>query len=174
MSFEDLDTFYNSLVDKERKSAAEPPKPMLLVVDDDPQLREALRLALQPSYRVQLNSTARDAVAAICDELSAVILDTRMPDQDGFATYKEITERDPDLPIIFYSAYQDLKDPYEIMNQYRPFGYITKGDGHLALFRTISAAVAQRIRNTRHRTLRKELSEVREQMNALRRRLPAK
>lgn len=174
MSFEDLGDFYKSLVDKGQPATAEPPKPLVLVVDDDAQLRAALSLALRPSFRVQLCGTVREAVAAVRDELATVVLDIRMPEQDGFATYKEIAARDPDLPIIFYSAYQDLKDPFEIINQYRPFGYVTKGDGHTTLFRTITAAVNQRIRNTRHRALLKELGDVRVPMDTLRQRFPGK
>ena len=65
------------------------------------------------------------------EETSVVILDIKMPDRDGFWTYKEIRKRDPDMPIIFNSAFQDLEDPFVIINEYRPFGYMTKS-GDLA------------------------------------------
>jgi DNA-binding NarL/FixJ family response regulator len=42
----------------------------------------------------------------------------------------EIKKKKFYIPIIFYSAYQDFKDPYEIINDYRPFGYVVK-DGEI-------------------------------------------
>lgn len=174
MSFKELGDFYETLSSKGRPQSDVPPKPLILIIDDDGQLRQALGMALAPRYRIQLCSTPRQGVAAVRDEVSVVILDVRMPEQDGFATYEEIVARDADLPIIFYSAYQDLKDPYEILNRYRPFGYITKGDNHNELLKSVAAAVDQRVRNTRYRTLLKELGDVRSQMSALRQRLTGK
>ena len=46
----------------------------------------------------------------------------RMNDADGFVAYKAMRAKDADLPIIFYSAYQDIKDPYEIINWTTPEG----------------------------------------------------
>lgn len=174
MSFKELGDFYESLVSKERSEAEATAKPLILIIDDDKQLSRALAMALEPRFRVEVFNTPKQGIAAIRDEVAVVILDVRMPEQDGFATYEQIVARDADLPIIFYSAYQDIKDPYEILNQYHPFGYITKGDNHTALLRILTAAVEQRSRNTRHRRLLKELGDVRSQMNALRQRMSGK
>jgi hypothetical protein len=38
------------------------------------------------------------------------------------------------MPIIFYSAYHDAKDPYQLVNEYRPYAYMTKdGQGERLL-----------------------------------------
>ncbi|MBK6606535.1 MAG: response regulator, partial [Leptospiraceae bacterium] len=56
----------------------------------------------------------------------AAILDIKMEGKNGFETFNEIKKKKFYIPIIFYSAYQDFKDPYEIINDYRPFGYVVK------------------------------------------------
>ena len=53
-----------------------------------------------------------------------------MEGKNGFETFNEIKKKKFYIPIIFYSAYQDFKDPYEIINDYRPFGYVVK-DGEI-------------------------------------------
>ena len=149
----------------------EKPLPLVLVVDDDPNIRRSLELLLQPHYRVRTCADATEALGAIDESVAVVVLDVKMTGLDGFATYKEMRAKDRDLPIIFYSAYQDLKDPYEIMNEYRPFGYITKGADHTMLLRSVAAAAEQRLRATRHRSLIADLASIESQMQALRKRI---
>jgi len=43
--------------------------------------------------------------------------------------------------VIFYSAYQDSKDPYRIINDFRPFAYITKGESIQKLVEAVDLAV---------------------------------
>lgn len=100
---------------------------MIMVIDDDPAIRDALHLAFDDRYEIQSHSSGPRGLAALSEEIHAVILDIKMHGQDGFWTYKAIRQRFTATPIIFFSAFQDLKDPYEIINEYRPFGYVRKG-----------------------------------------------
>jgi DNA-binding NtrC family response regulator len=170
MPFRDLAHLKEALRDDAATSDAEP-LPLVLVVDDDPNIRRSLELLLQPRYRVLSCAGGAEALAVIDETVAVVVLDVKMTGLDGFAAYKEMRAKDRDLPIIFYSAYQDIKDPYEIMNEYRPFGYITKGADHTILLRSVAAAAEQRLRATRHRTLIAELASIEAQMQALRKRL---
>lgn len=170
MPVRDLTQLKEALHD-ETTSSEEKPLPLVLVVDDDPNIRRSLELLLQPWYRVRACADAAGALAAIDESVAVVVLDVKMTGLDGFAAYKQMRTKDRDLPIIFYSAYQDLKDPYEIMNEYRPFGYITKGADHTILLRSVAAAAEQRLRATRHRSLIADLASMESQMQALRKRL---
>ena len=170
MPVRDLTQLKEALHD-ETAPSDEKARPLVLVVDDDPNIRRSLELLLQPRYRVQTCADAAGALATIDETVAVVVLDVKMTGLDGFAAYKEMRAKDRDLPIIFYSAYQDLKDPYEIINEYRPFGYITKGADHTILLRTVAAAAEQRLRATRHRSLIADLASMESQMQALRRRL---
>src|SRR5215218_7104838 len=57
----------------------------LLVVDDEPAVREALRRALElEGYRVELAEDGADALARVAaEEPDAVVLDVLMPTVDG-------------------------------------------------------------------------------------------
>ena len=125
MSFDKLDT----LLKKESAETWNDSQslPGVMVVDDDRSVRQALDFALQDRYRVCLCASGIEATTAIDSDIHTVVLDIKMPGMDGFVVYERIKEKFPNLPIIFHSAYHDLKDPFVIMNEYQPFGYITKG-----------------------------------------------
>lgn len=173
MAFKDLEHLRAAL----RPSEGPPTPaelPLVLVVDDDAHVRDSLSLILAKSYRVQTATNGHDGVELVRDELSAVILDVKMSGIDGFATYEQMRKRDAELPIIFHSAYQDIKDPYEIINEFRPFGYIIKGEDHSRLLRMVADAVAQRARTMSYRALQSKLSSVQAQMESLKKRLAGK
>jgi DNA-binding NtrC family response regulator len=170
MPFRDLAHLKEALRDDTSPSnEAEPP--LVLVVDDDANIRRSLELLLQTRYRVKTCPGAAEAIPEIDERVAVVVLDVKMTGLDGFGAYREMRAKDVDLPIIFYSAYQDIKDPYEIINEYRPFGYITKGADHTMLLDSIAAAVEQRARAMRHRNLIADLASIEAQMQALRKRL---
>ena len=173
MAFKDLDHLRAALRPSEGPSRPSE-LPFVLVVDDDPHMRASLELILSQSYRVQVAANGHDGVALVRDELSAVILDVKMSGIDGFTTYAQMRKLDEDLPIIFHSAYQDIKDPYEIINEFRPFGYIIKGADHSLLLRTVADAVAQRAKMLSYRALQSKLSNIRTQMESLQKRLAEK
>jgi DNA-binding NtrC family response regulator len=116
-------------------------RPRVLVVDDDRGIREALRFELEPRYEVDLTSSAAEGIAAVAAHPMVILLDIKMKGEDGFHAYREIRKVDAAVPIIFHSAYQDVKDPYEIMNQYKPFAYLTKGGDLRELHRQIELAI---------------------------------
>jgi two-component system KDP operon response regulator KdpE len=82
-----------------------PVQPVVLVVDDEPQIQRFLGPALAAAgYRVITATTAAQAIRlAQTGGPAAVILDLGLPDRDG----KEVIEtvrRDSDVPIIVLSA----------------------------------------------------------------------
>ena len=113
----------------------------IMVVDDDPYVRKTIKIALKNKYDVLLCASGDEGVQQANTNVFAVILDIKMEGKDGFQTFKELKEKISYLPIIFHSAYQDLKDPYEIMNDFRPFGYISKEGNPKELLDTTASAV---------------------------------
>ena len=118
-------------------------RPGILVIDDDRSVGDALQLALGSQYEVMVASSGAEGVALLSPNIYAVVLDIKMRGKDGFWTYEAIRKRFEDVPIIFFSAFQNLKDPYEIMNQYRPFGYLRKGEDLDALTSLLDEAITQ-------------------------------
>lgn len=83
----------------------------ILVVEDNPELAQAYRLALsQRGHDVQIEGTgAGGARAAIADEPDVVLLDLMLPDIDGFSVCRHIRQ-DSDVPIIMLTARDDDGD----------------------------------------------------------------
>lgn len=170
MSFKNFDLF--GTAQTELPAAAEQTTaPAVVLIDDDVDLGAALQLSLGQLYRVSVHCQAAAGIEAVNDETSAVLLDIKMPGMDGFSAYEKIKEKDADVPIIFHSAYQDLKDPYKIIKEYRPFGCLTKGTELTGLLRMLGDAVVQRERSSRRRNIQRELASVKTQMEALRKRI---
>jgi diguanylate cyclase (GGDEF)-like protein/PAS domain S-box-containing protein len=84
------------------------PAPAILVVDDNPVKRIALRAMLGPlGYPVVEAGSGRAALRALVDQTFAVILmDVRMPVMNGFQTAKLCRQQTPGgrAPIIFITA----------------------------------------------------------------------
>jgi DNA-binding NtrC family response regulator len=139
MSFKEIDAFLET--EGAPSKALEAQRPPILVVDDDPTMRVSLAALLQKRYQVLLCASAKDGVAAITEDVCAIILDVKMGKHDGFWACNEIRKTYPDIPVIFYSAYQDAKDPYQIINEHRPFGYITKSGDTKRLLDAVDLAV---------------------------------
>jgi CheY-like chemotaxis protein len=137
MSFAKL----RSLLNSPRRVAASSERHTVMVIDDDPVIRETLLLLLDDDYRVIACASAREGVDAVDEHVCAVIVDIKMSREDGFWACTELRKKVPDIPVIFYSAYQDLKDPYAIINDHRPFGYVTKSDDVQQLLDMLAVAV---------------------------------
>ncbi|MCU0662598.1 MAG: response regulator [Myxococcota bacterium] len=137
------------------------PLPRIVVVDDEERMLETLQLFLSDQYELRVAAGAKQALEVINEDTHAVLLDIKMPGRDGFLAFLDIKDRHPFLPVIFHSAFQDLKDPYEIMNYYRPFGYVTKSASNAVLLDVLASAV-EYSRQTLHNAHRVEKLQARE------------
>lgn len=86
-------------------------RPTVLVVDDDPHLREIVRFALeQGGFRVDEAADGRAALTQVDHALPAlIVLDIMMPELDGLAVCREV-RRKHELPIVFLSSRDDEVD----------------------------------------------------------------
>lgn len=107
MSLEDLE----KLVDAAPKGQAKD-RPKIVVVDDDASIRSSLVAVLKSEYSVRECKNAVEAVREVNEATDCVILDVKMPTHDGFWVAEQLRSHQHDVPIIFHSAYQDVKDPY--------------------------------------------------------------
>ena len=83
-----------------------------LVVDDEPDLRLVLRLAIEQRNEGLTVTGEASAGQAALDQLDSadptvVVLDQMMPGMDGLETAARILERRPGQLIILYSAFLD-------------------------------------------------------------------
>jgi two-component system response regulator MprA len=86
--------------------------PHLLVVDDEPAVREALRRALEvEGYRVELAEDGADALARVAgEEPDAVVLDILMPQVDGLTVARRLRDRGSRVPILMLTARDSVGD----------------------------------------------------------------
>lgn len=92
-------------------------KPALLVVDDDPDIREVLQLVLASrGYEVALAEDGLDALEKLREiRPCLILLDLMMPRMSGFDFLEERSRRAElaSIPVVVVSAYDDLATPLE-------------------------------------------------------------
>src|SRR5438067_11194081 len=83
--------------------------PLVLVVDDDPRVREFVRVNLEAEgYRVREAERAEEALAAIEDQApDLVLLDVVMPGTDGWEMLQRMQERHGSIPVVMFSGKVD-------------------------------------------------------------------
>jgi DNA-binding NtrC family response regulator len=81
----------------------------VLVVDDDPSIREALTRTLGPEMDVRAAESAERALAMLGEAAPDVILsDVRMPGLDGLELLRLLRERAPAVDVVMMSAFDDM------------------------------------------------------------------
>jgi FixJ family two-component response regulator len=85
-------------------------KPTIFVVDDDEQLRDSLRALLEVlSFEVQTFSTPGGFHRYYrADMPGCLLLDLRMPRQNGLELYEQLLSEGKRLPVIFITAHADV------------------------------------------------------------------
>lgn len=78
--------------------------PLVLVVEDEPDLAELYATWLSESYRVQTAEGGREALEKLHDEVRVVLLDRRMPDLSGDEVLDAINDRDLSVRVAMVSA----------------------------------------------------------------------
>src|SRR5277367_1232012 len=81
-------------------------KKIILLVDDDPAIRQILlRLLAEEDYTVLTASNGFEAVELVKNmEVDLVLLDLNMPIKDGWDTFKQLKSENPLLPVVIITA----------------------------------------------------------------------
>jgi len=103
-----------------------PLKPTILAVDDEQDMLKTYASILKNKYLVLTAASGKEALNLIGTEpVSLVLLDLRMPKQDGIQALKKIKETDPDLEVIMVTASKDIVSAVEAM-KLGAYDYIAK------------------------------------------------
>jgi len=101
-------------------------KRKVLIVDDDPGVRESLRMVLKELYEPQLTSSGEEALAAFGDlRPDVVLLDVLMPGLDGLEVLERLKAEDPRTPVVMLTATKTVKTAVTAM-KLGSFDYVTK------------------------------------------------
>ncbi|WP_321276211.1 sigma-54 dependent transcriptional regulator [Thiomicrorhabdus indica] len=88
----------------------------ILVVEDDPELQEALVDILSiNAFEVVSVSSAEQALQALDDEIGMVFSDIRMDGMDGYTLMTRIRALKPYLPIVLMTAYGTVEQAVDAM-----------------------------------------------------------
>jgi two-component system nitrogen regulation response regulator NtrX len=99
----------------------------ILLVDDEPAARYALRRALESRYRVvEADSAATARTLCTGQEPDLLLLDVVMPDEDGLSFLKWLREQRSELPVLMISALDTAKTAVEAL-QLGASDYLVKG-----------------------------------------------
>ncbi len=104
-----------------------PPIPSILIVDDDPDICQALADLLDhEGYEVHSAGTGARAIDMTKHHhFGAVILDLGLPDMDGQAVLKTLLSEDPTLPVIILTAFTKEEKTVAALRQ-GAFAYLAK------------------------------------------------
>jgi two-component system OmpR family response regulator len=97
---------------QENPMAEGDPIPNVLVVDDEPNIRELVQVALKfHGCVVTTGATGAEALqlAAAADP-DLIVLDVMLPDIDGFEVCRRLRASDNDVPVIFLTARDTTSD----------------------------------------------------------------
>lgn len=84
--------------------------PIVHVVDDDPDLRSSLNVLLGAmGYTVRVYAAASEFASAYRQRMpGCLVLDIRMPGENGLAFYERLLSSGVRLPVIFITAHADI------------------------------------------------------------------
>jgi two-component system response regulator AtoC len=99
----------------------------VLVVDDDADVRALLKdLLSEEGYKPRIAKTGAEALEAVAKDLpDLVMMDVKLPDQDGLGVLKTLKREHPELEVIVMTAFGGSSTAIKAMEQ-GAYDYVTK------------------------------------------------
>lgn len=118
---------------------------LILLVDDHPLLRFAVRQVLEhhyPSSTIREASNAEDAIRIVRTQpIELVILDIELPDHSGLTVLRQIKKVRPKVKCVILTIHNDSQY-LRLALQHGASGYLTKDSAPEELHRAIKAVLA--------------------------------
>lgn len=94
------------------------PQPLILIVDDEAQLRRsAARILNASGFETLLAANGREAIALFAEKgptIAAVLLDMAMPELGGKQTFAELRRIRSDVRVILSSGYDEAEARHRV------------------------------------------------------------
>lgn len=122
------DGYQAPVTTEQEAQPADPNGPRVLLVDDAPAIRNALRGVLEDAG-IQVVGEAPDGIQGVAMAGSlrpdVVLMDLRMPSSDGFQATAQIVEHYPGVQVVVLSAY-DSEESAEAVRAAGAFAFLPK------------------------------------------------
>jgi len=133
-------------------------RPVILVVDDDPGVRESFRLILEDHYDVVDVPDGPSALEVVrASPMDLVLLDIRLPGMDGIEVLERIKAIDERVEVILVTAVKTVRTAVAAM-KLGAFDYLTKPFEEDELLSLASRALERRTLEREVALLRSELA----------------
>src|SRR5439155_1741301 len=138
------------------------PRPVILVVDDDPGVRESFRLILEDHYDVlDVPDGPRALEVVRSAQVDLVLLDIRLPDMDGIEVLERTKAIDEGIEVILVTAVKTVRTAVAAM-KLGAFDYLTKPFEEDELLQLVRRALEKRSLEREVAFLRAELARAQE------------
>lgn len=132
----------------------------ILVVDDEPNTREALQIILQAEGHAVL--TANSGYAALHHvqhhPIDCVISDVKMSGMDGLTLLQRIKQQDPGIVVVMMSGHRDVTAAVAAMKQ-GAFDYLAKPFGKAQVLQTVQKALTLRTVLVENLSLKRQMQD---------------
>lgn len=135
-------------------------KGMILVVDDEKNIREGLKKSLElDDFKALTASNGQDAFKVFeQEEIDLVITDLKMPQMSGEVLLKKIKQKSPNTPVIILTGHGTVENAVETMRE-GAYDFLTKPVNLKKLTLLIKRALANKQLEIENRELHKQLDE---------------
>ena len=117
-------------------------RPVVLVVDDEPQIGLLLARQLRNRFDVVLATSGAEALGLLHNrKIAVVVSDQRMPEMTGSELLTAICAESPDVVRILLTGYSDLDAVVRAVNDAKIFFYLTKPWQQAEIERVLESAV---------------------------------
>ena len=129
----------------------------VLVVDDEPGVRESLRAILNGDYEVLTADCGEQALAIVTREpIDIMTLDLKMPGLGGVRVLQRVKQIDPDIEVLIITGNGSLDSAVEGI-RLRAFDYLTKPFDIQRVRRLVQTACARRAAMRRMKAVPEQL-----------------
>ena len=137
-----------------------PPRPSLIVVDDEAEVLRSVYDLFRLDYKVSTFGRALDAIDVLGQiDPHVVLSDQRMPGMSGVEFLQQVKRLRPDATRLLFTGYADIKAVIDAINQGSVFRYIAKPWDSEELAAIVRQAAERRDLLVERRSLVEELTE---------------
>jgi signal transduction histidine kinase len=102
-------------------------KHTFLVVDDEPDILDAIQRLFRKDYRVLTARTAKEALEVVAEEdVQVVMSDQRMPRMSGIEFLAKLRQTRPNIVRVLFTGYSNIDHVIDAINEGHVYRYISK------------------------------------------------